>query len=313
VISGLLCLSAFPDFEGGAVDYVHRQAGGADIYFIRNQAAQAVSGEVVLRSAGKAPELWRPETGQVEPQAVYESTADGRTRMPLRLEAYGSVVVVLREPAGEHVVKVTPPAEVRLRGSDFELESATPETYTATLASGATVRAEIAAPGEVRTVEGPWSLAFAPGWGAPAKVSVDRLASWTENVDLGIRYYSGTATYTARFVLPEKLDPSQPLYLDLGEVREIAQVRVNGKDLGTLWMKPFRVALGASAQPGWNDLEIAVTNLWPNRLIGDQRTAPEKRLTRTNIVKFRADSPLLPSGLLGPVRVESTRVVRLVR
>ena len=138
-----------------------------------------------------------------------------------------------------------------------------------------------------------------------------RLASWTGNADPGIRYYSGTATYTGRFPLPERLDASQPLYLDLGDVREIAEVRVNGQNLGILWKKPFRVALGAAARTGWNQLEVAVTNLWPNRLIGDQQLPPEKRLTRTNITKFKADSPLLPSGLLGPVTIEAARVVRM--
>ena len=92
---------------------------------------------------------------------------------------------------------------------------------------------------------------------------------------------------------------------------EIAEVRLNGTDLGILWKKPFRVALGNAARPGWNELEVAVTNLWQNRLIGDQRLSVEKRLTRTNITKFTADSPLMPSGLLGPVTVEATQVIRM--
>jgi hypothetical protein len=306
-----------PDFEGAGLDFIHRQTADADIYFIRNTRPEAVSADVALRSAGKAPELWHPEDGRVEPQAVYQATADGRTRMPLRLEPMGSVFVVLRSAAGEHIVKASwtesaPQAEVRLREDGAaDLETRAAGSYRATLASGATLCAEVPVAGEVRAVEGPWSLAFAPGWGAPAKIVLDKLASWTENADPGIRYYSGTATYTARFLLPAPLDASQPFYLDLGEVREIAEVRVNGQELGILWKKPFRVALGVAARPGWNQLEVAVTNLWPNRLIGDQRVAPEKRLTRTNITKFRADSPLLPSGLLGPVRVEAARVVRM--
>jgi hypothetical protein len=109
------------------------------------------------------------------------------------------------------------------------------------------------------------------------------------------------------------LDAAERLYLDLGEVREIAEVRVNGRNLGILWKQPFRVALGAAARPGWNELEVEVTNLWPNRLIGDQHVAPEGRLTRTNIAKFNADSPLLSSGLLGPVTVVAARVVRMVK
>jgi hypothetical protein len=310
----LASLQAAPDFEGEGLDYIHRQAGDADIYFIRNTRPQAESVDVTLRSAGKAPELWHPESGRMELQAVYQSTADGRTRMPLRLEAYGSVAVVLLRPSGEHVVKLTPGADLQLReDGSVDLETRIAGSYRATLSSGATLRADVAAPAAVRTVDSPWSLAFPPGWGAPATIRLDRLASWTANADPGIRFYSGTATYTTRFQLPERLDASQPLYLDLGEVREIAEVRVNGSDLGILWRKPFRVALGDAARPGWNELQVAVTNLWPNRLIGDQLLPLEKRLTRTNITKFTADSPLLPSGLLGPVTVESTRLVRMDR
>ena len=310
----LAALKVAPDFEGAGLDYIHRQTPEADVYFIRNTRTEPVSADVVLRCGSKAPELWHPESGRMEPQAVYQSTADGRTRMPLRLEAEGSVMIVLRQPAGEHVVKVTPEGEVRLReDGTADLETHAAGSYRATLASGATLRAEVPAAGESRVVDGPWSLAFTPGWGAPAAISLDKLVSWTENADPEIRYYSGTATYTARFALPERLDASQRLYLDLGEVREIAEVRVNGEDLGILWKKPFRVALGTAARPGWNQLEVAVTNLWPNRLIGDQRLAVEKRRTRTNIVKWQADSPLLPSGLLGPVKVEAAWVVRMVR
>jgi hypothetical protein len=161
------------------------------------------------------------------------------------------------------------------------------------------------------TVAGPWTVEFTPGWGAPAKVSFDRLVSWTECGDPGIRYYSGTATYSARFELPPQLDASQPWYLDLGDVREIASVQVNGQDLGILWRTPFRMALGAAAKPGWNELAVQVTNLWPNRLIGDEWLPLEKRLTKTNITKFKADSPLLPSGLLGPVTVEARQVLKM--
>jgi hypothetical protein len=152
---------------------------------------------------------------------------------------------------------------------------------------------------------------FTPGWGAPAKVSFEQLVSWTEDTDPGIRYYSGTATYSTKFQLPERLDASHPMYLDLGEVREIARVRLNGHDLGILWKRPFRVALGGAAKPGLNELAVEVTNLWPNRLIGDESLPPGKRLTKTNIVKFQAGSTLLPSGLLGPVKVETWQVVRM--
>ena len=152
-------------------------------------------------------------------------------------------------------------------------------------------------------------MTFTPGWGAPASATFRRLESWSLNSDPGIRYYSGTATYRTRFLLDSK---GSNITLDLGEVREIAQVKLNGKDLGILWKKPFQVALGSAAKRGWNDLEVAVTNLWPNRLIGDQQLPPEQRRTHTNITKFRADSPLMPSGLLGPVIIHNSASARIV-
>ena len=146
-----------------------------------------------------------------------------------------------------------------------------------------------------------------PGRRAPASAVFQALESWTANADPGIRYYSGTAVYHTKFTAPA----ADSLELDLGEVRELAHVRVNAKDLGTLWKKPFRVALDGTAHPGVNELEVAVTNFWPNRLIGDQRLPAAKRTTMTNITKWKADSPLMPSELLGPVTVRRVRRVKL--
>jgi hypothetical protein len=289
-----------PDFEcrGGQLDYIHRVADGADTYFIRNTQAQPVHAEVTLRVRGKAPELWRPDAGRIEAQPVYDLTSDGRTRLPLWLEPYGSVFIVLRRPAGRRVVELQPssaPVEVDLEKQQIVAE--TPGRYTVRLSSGETLTAQVPAI-EPAAVEGPWTVRFTPGWGAPASVRFDKLASWTEHGNPGVRYYSGTATYSARFFV-EGVDG--PLAIDLGEVREIAEVCVNGIALGTLWKKPFRADVSAAVKPGWNGLEVEVTNLWPNRLIGDQRLPVKERFTRTNIHKFRANSPLLPSGLLGPV------------
>jgi hypothetical protein len=155
----------------------------------------------------------------------------------------------------------------------------------------------VAAAPPARTVEGPWTVSFTPGWGAPAQATFDKLLSWSEHSDPGIRYYSGTARYTARIELPT----AREWTLDLGEVRELAEVWLNGQPLGILWKKPFTVKLGKAARVGSNQLEIEVVNLWPNRLIGDQQLPPEIRFTKTNIAKFKANSPLMPSGLLGPV------------
>ena len=252
-----------PDFEGPPdTDYVHRRAGGAEIYFVRNGKPEALEAEFTLRVHGKAPELWHADSGRIEDAPAYQFTADGRTRLPLSLDPNGSVFVVFRR-AGT--------------GRQPTAPSATPPSPV--------------------PLNGPWTVSFTPGWGAPAQATFDKLLSWSEHPDPGIRYYSGTARYTTRVDLPTVREWT----LDLGDVREIAEVWLNGQPLGILWKKPFTAKLGPAARVGSNQLAIEVVNLWPNRLIGDQNLPPEKRFTQTNITKFQADSPLMPSGLLGPV------------
>ena len=153
-------------------------------------------------------------------------------------------------------------------------------------------------------LQGAWTVRFAPQWGGPESIRFEKLYDWTKADLDGIKYYSGTATYESeKFALPASLirNPPAAIYLDLGEVKNVARVRLNGKDLGVLWTRPFRVEITGAVQPADNLLEITVTNLWPNRLIGDAALPPEKRFTRTHVTKFTKDTPLLPSGLLGPV------------
>ncbi|MEI9976407.1 MAG: glycosylhydrolase-like jelly roll fold domain-containing protein [Ignavibacteriota bacterium] len=272
---------------------------------------------MTLRIAGKAPEAWIADSGQAEPIAIYTATGDGRTRVPMQLDAHKSAMLVLRQPAGAHLTQASwngADMPVRLSpNGEVELEARTPGQYTATLNDGTALRGTVPALPAPLALAGSWTVEFTPGWDAPATATFDKLISWTEHAVPGIRYYSGSATYTTRLRLPDRLDASHPLYLDLGDVGEIAAVRLNGQDLGVLWERPFRVALGSAAKAGWNELSVEVTNLWPNRLIGDATLPPEKRLTRTNITKFNAASPLLPSGLLGPVTVESRSTVRMTR
>lgn len=158
-------------------------------------------------------------------------------------------------------------------------------------------------------VSGPWRITFPAGWGAPDHVDLDRLASWTTLADAGARYFSGTAVYTTQFVVsPERLGPGKRLYLDLGQVKNLASVTVNGKSLGVLWKEPFRLDITNVAAAGSNSLSISVTNLWPNRLIGDQFLPPEKRYTWTTFNPYEKDSDLLDSGLLGPVFLRSAMI-----
>jgi hypothetical protein len=128
--------------------------------------------------------------------------------------------------------------------------------------------------------------------------------SWTQRPEDGIKYFSGTAIYHKTFDLPQTLQgQGKHLALDLGDVKNLAEVHLNGKNLGILWALPFRVDVTDAVKPTGNSLEVEVVNFWPNRIVGDQSLPPEKRFTRTNIRKLTKDTPLMVSGLLGPVRL----------
>jgi hypothetical protein len=136
-------------------------------------------------------------------------------------------------------------------------------------------------------------------------VTFEKLDDWSKRPEPGIRYYSGKATYTKTFDLPSLVTRHSLLLLDLGVVKNIAAVRLNGRDLGVVWCAPWRVNITEAVKPKNNVLEIVVINLWPNRLIGDAAQPPEKRFTKTNVPGINPDMPLLPSGLLGPVTIQT--------
>ena len=190
--------------------------------------------------------------------------------------------------------------------------------------------ADLPAPQEV---SGGWDLSFPPNWGAPPAVALDRLVSWTENTNDGVRYFSGTATYEKEIEIPaDRLNAGRELWLDLGAVKNFAEVSLNGQDFGVLWKPPFRVNLTAAAKPGANKLAVKVTNLWPNRLIGDEQLPPDVewdgkqlkawpqwlldgkpgptgRLTFTTWHHWQKGDALLESGLLGPVTLRTAETV----
>jgi hypothetical protein len=153
-------------------------------------------------------------------------------------------------------------------------------------------------------MDGPWNVRFQQERGAPQGATFTQLSSLTENADPGIKYFSGTASYTNSFTL-SGLEKKNRYVIDLGEVKNIAEVVVNGKNIGTLWKKPFRLDITDALKKGQNTVEIKVTNLWVNRLIGDAQPGVEKKITYTTMPFYQADSKLLPSGLMGPVKVVS--------
>lgn len=271
----LLADGVKPDFafDGGQkdteIDSIHRRDDDSDIYFVANCGKRAESLHCTFRVADKAPELWDAVTGERRFAPAY-TQAGGLTTLPLDFAPCGSVFVVFREPTAAH-----------------------PATGTTNSA--------VFTPREELT--GAWTVKFDPKWGGPAEANFDKLESWTTRTEAGIRFYSGTATYRKTFDVPPSL-AGKPLALDLGSVRELAEVRVNGASLGIVWAPPFRVALPANLKPTGNILEIGVVNFWPNRIIGDDSLPPEKRLTKTNIRKLTKVTPLIESGLLGPVTLQ---------
>ena len=162
--------------------------------------------------------------------------------------------------------------------------------------------ADAAAPVEI---SGPWEVSFAPGRGAPEKITFDQLADWTQRSEDGIKYFSGKATYRRTFDVSDSVlrPPRSALILDLGKVNDIAVVRVNGRELGTLWQPPYRVDIAAAVKPGANTLEVDVVNTWNNRLAGDAALPVEQRHTSITAPTVTKDSPLLPAGLIGPVTI----------
>ena len=269
-------LSGIPNPEG-SFSWIHRRIGGMEAYFIANLRNARTGGDFTFRVKGRQPELWNAVTGETRDLPEFVATADGRVRLPLRFEARQSFFVVFRRAQeGRGAESGLPP------GANF--------TSTRVVAA----------------LEGAWEVAFDPKWGGPPKEIFAQLEDWSKRSEPGIKFYSGTATYRKSFTLPPTAIPgSQPaIYLDLGVVKNVARVRLNGLDLGGVWTAPWRVAITRAVKAGTNQLEIDVINLWPNRLIGDAGLTPEKRLTRTNVTGFRSDMPLLPSGLLGPVTLQ---------
>ena len=292
-------MSVQPDFSSDVpLRWTHRRDGGTEIYFVANSDARAVEATAVFRVSGKRPELWDPIDGKIRGLAQ-DMIADGRSSVSLHFAPYQSFFIVFR--------KATTP--------------------------GSAAGANFSVPVEAALLGGSWEVSFDPKWGGPEKMVFETLDDWSQRPEDGIKYYSGTAVYRKTYDLPQPAPvKGEHFWLDLGTVENIAGVRLNGRDLGVVWCDPWRVDITGAVKAKANLLEIRVANLWPNRLIGDEREpsdaeyAPGGRLTRwpdwllkgeprpspgrltfATWKHFTKDSPLLPSGLLGPVKILITR------
>jgi hypothetical protein len=263
----------------GPFDYTHRRDGATDIYFVAGTGKAACT----FRVSGKQPELWDAVSGRIGAAAAQASTPDGRTRLTLDLPEHGSVFVVFRAPTAQRPAQISNQASENIH------------------------------------LPGPWDVAFQAGRGAPEKAVFDTLIDWTAHSADGIKYFSGTATYSIRFDATKEQAQSKAV-LRLGTVAALAQVRLNGKDLGVVWTAPWEAELTGALKAGANALEIEVTNPWANRLVGDAALPPEQRITRSNMTYrkgprdqgghklrpfsgFSSEDALQPSGLTGPVTI----------
>ena len=304
--------------------FIHRRAGEAEIYFISNQETKALTVTCGFRVGGKIPELWHPDTGLREMPAAYVAQ-NGQTALQLHLDPVGSVFVIFREPSGGGDPVVVPGYSRRissaptlgagrpLHGSDRRrdgrivlTEWKTEPSYPLTTASGRKLVVPATDIPYRVNLEGAWQVAFPPNLGAPPLATLDHLVSWTDSNDDGVKFFSGTATYRKDFSLDGSFfGPGRRQFLDLGVVKNLARVRLNGQDLGILWKAPFLVEITGAARAGNNHLDIEITNLWPNRMIGDAYLPAAQRITWASVAPYGKGSPLLPSGLLGPVLVRA--------
>ena len=265
-----------PDFSftgPSEIDFIHRTTDLGEIYFLTNDREEPVTATCRFRVTEMYPEIWDASTGTISRVAGY-SKEEGALSFKIGLPAHGSIFVVFNK-------------NNRSKLSVFDDNKLN------------VIKTEISVP---------WKVNFPPNWGAPPSAVFDRLISWTESANPGIKYFSGTATYQNSFHLDGK-SVRKKMILDLGGVRDVAEVFINGKSAGILWKKPYQVDISQLVQPGRNDLKIEIVNLWVNRMTGDMLSDPKDRFCKTNQSYMKSevwpggDEPfrLQTAGLLGPV------------
>ena len=313
-----------PSNENRDIDYIHRRTETEDIYFVSNISHEHSSAVCRFRvSDGRVPSFWHPDDGSVRPCPVYQK-GEGFIRLTVELPPGSSVFVVFREEKREdHLVEMVSTTNSTMIDSiDLDDDRVTARAWqpgkwqikSALGRSGEMVVREV--PPD-QPLNGPWKVSFPENLGAPSNIVMETLVDWTTHENPGVRHFSGTARYHKEFTLSKSdSENGNPVILDLGDVREVAEVIVNGRSAGIIWKQPNRADITALVRPGENQLEIAVTNLWNNRVVGDLKNPDQPPVTRTNIKnKFNPKSPLLPSGLLGPVnlRFPVTTTARIQR
>ena len=334
-----------PDFsyntsEDLLINSTHRYTDDEEIYFVANGKQNPGWALCRFRISGKVPQLWDPYTGILKACKVYKANED-YIEIPIYFDPAGSVFVIFKEDKDENNftsltkdgVDITKGEKLYvdlIEGGDKALirETGVYEFTKKNGRSNSFTVSNIASP--IKFTE-PWQVTFPKGWGAPEKIRFPELISYTEHTDEGIKYFSGTATYNTIINVPDNvLGDDQAVFLELGRVEVIAEVIVNRKNLGTFWKPPFCIDVTSAIIAGENKIEIKVTNLWPNRMIGDEqypadyKVFPEielpdwvldneqrpdpRRKTFTTYPSWKKDDTLLPSGLIGPVRLKFAKI-----
>lgn len=330
------------EFKGthpkAAFDYIHRTTRDQEIYFVANRFSRMEFNdfeyryftslpdryeqvECSFRVSGKVPQLWDPMTGKISEIAVYREE-NGRTIIPLHFEPDGSKFIVFKTgkqtrhiasisrddltifPSYQAKVGISPIIDFETTNGKVLATAFEKGNYRLTFSDGKTENIKAERTHENISIPEKWTIGFSPGWGAPQQVVTDQLKSWTEFDDPGIKYYSGTALYTQNFVLNKQDLTGKKLILNLGNVQEMASIKVNGQQFPVRWCAPFLFDITGFVKAGDNKLEVEVVNMWVNRLIGDGKLTQEKRLTKTNVIKYNsadAEKYLRASGLIGPV------------
>lgn len=281
------------DFESdGSLRYTHQLIKSGEIYFVSNKTDAAINVTSTFRVSEGTPQLWNPMTGETRELPEFE-IKKSQIQIPLQFDAFESYFIVFNRDK-----KAKPANSIGLKN--------------------------FAQPKVLLEVNNPWKVSFDPKWGGPENVMFDKLVDWTTRPEDGVKYYSGIGNYHNTFKLSKNIiaDKKSDIYLDLGEVNNLARVRINGKDVGVVWTAPFRLNITDAVVPGENKIDIEVANLWPNRLIGDEKKPDDGikenqwpdwlvngkprtsgRYTFTTYKHYNADSPLLKSGLIGPVKI----------
>ena len=273
----LLCAAAGAGKIGigdkGGIVFHHRTGEETDVYFLANTSSKPVDFTASLRIAGRKPSLWDAGGGKISEAAAF-TQKDGRTLIPLHLEASESIFVVFDG-------KISSSAKGAAKSNELD--------YT-TLA----------------TLDDKWTVRF-DGQNAPEKITFDELSDWSKNANDAIKHYSGSAVYEKSFTLAKPAS-SKPIILELGQVGVIATVFVNGKEAGNAWTTPWEIDITDFIVSGKNDLRIRVANTWNNRLIADSKLPKEQRQAYVSQpYRFKANAPLLKGGLLGPVKIKQQK------